>query len=146
MSNKLRAFVIRDALADEGTILIFARSPNRAKYLALGRDWFEYSEYKDLRARREKRADKFVYKFGEGELPYSPESDRILRNLGWYPGYREAETCIECGLYEWEAVPESRLHYVPEGVELICNACDEREAVNNNEENIHKGKSHEPTS
>lgn len=121
----LSAFVVTADYA-EGSELVFAEKPSRAKMLAHGTSALCDFEWTDLRCRREPVADKYGKDFTkETTIGYDKNAQKILRELGWHQLEGEQSSCRVCDLYEWDEVPESALIWEDKG-EPICKECAER--------------------
>ena len=100
---------------DEGfDIVVFAENPSKAKSIAITQDCD--INFTDLRVTRYPIVDSF-YKEGMSILDMNDvEVQRFLRKEGWYSDCC-CSICEECGLSEWENVPESLLD------DGICGEC-----------------------
>ncbi len=114
-----RAFRVGAAGA-EASVLVFARGPSQAKWLGRATEWLQGEDWIDLRATREPAADGFAD--GPAVLDGADaRSQRIMRGLGWFEVDGDGTPCDRCGLYPWQALPESLL--VEDGGLLLCAGC-----------------------
>lgn len=122
--SKLRAFAVFDNDRTQGAI-VFAESATDAKGIAFGNEYWDGIEYLDLRAERTKDADKYALQHGRGVLDWE-KNVRTYYELGWH-GYEENESCVCCGLYQFEEIPESFCEETDEGI--LCKSCRDQEAA-----------------
>jgi len=117
----MKAWVVTSDVV-EVSVIVFAETRGRAKTLALKTDWLHAEDYADLRCRRESRLDAMAQQRGETVIDgSSPTCQRTMRGLGWYEIEGRYQECGECGLHEWDQVPESQLTDTGEG--YICAGC-----------------------
>lgn len=126
-SSELFAYQVTTEYADVSEIA-FAKNVSAAKTFAIHGEWFQDSEWVDLRVTRLPKADKHAARFGEGLMPFIDDAARVMRDLGWYDveqgGYG---ICAKCGLYEWEVIPESQIS--EHGEQLWCKGCIQANTV-----------------
>ena len=84
-------------------IIVFAENRNKAKAIAVNTDSFEDIEYKDIRAIRMPKLDKYYR--GESEMDWYNAEDRIamVKEAGFSCSldYWEEEDCLECPAWQW---------------------------------------------
>ncbi len=124
-NSGLLAFVVTEDYCD-ASVLVFAKTRSKAKSYAHGTDWLCDSDWIDLRCKREKFADSYAYKFGEGAVHcQTPDEARLLRDIGWFEVEGCHDECRVCELYQWKDVPESKLMYDLGDGDPICAGCKE---------------------
>lgn len=91
--NDIKAYRVKDSKSDEGYVtIVFAKSVNEAKTIALATDACSEARYIDIRVKRLPDADR-LYK-GHNEIDwYDPKTRLILvRDFSWAC----EETCAMC--------------------------------------------------
>ena len=58
----MKAYQVYDCNSPECCLLIFHETANKARYFGLRKGPYEWDEYKDMRAKRVKKWDKFAVK------------------------------------------------------------------------------------
>jgi len=120
----MKAFTISDENVDEGGLIIFAETRNKARVIAQGRYPFEDSNYYDINAKREKSVDSY-YTPGRHIIGVDSQADQQLHfDLGWY--MIDGHDCEGCGLHHWDLVPESHSNNIIDWYNY-CNECFEQE-------------------
>lgn len=118
-----KAYVVSHDWCD-ASVIAFAEKPSQAKAIAKCSDFLCDYEYIELQCRRLKEADFFAkttnIRLVEGS---TIEEQRIMREIGWYEIDHTSEECSECGLHEWEELPESQLTEI-DG-RMVCQECRE---------------------
>ena len=124
--SALLAFVVTADYC-EANILVFATKPSAAKSFAKCTPWMCDLEWTDLRCRRRAAVDRYADQFGAGAIECNNAAEvKVLRELGWYEIDGSDYECVECGLYEWTSLPESKIHLPADG-DPICTGCKEGE-------------------
>lgn len=110
--KRLKAFMVYDTEPENGAFLVFAYKQSQAKVICL-RGWpaLEDPEYIDMRATRQKQADRVC----RLTTPYIEEDFEILRKAGWHG--MDREKCESCGLASMDM---TKYYICPE-----CNKCKE---------------------
>ena len=116
-----KAYIITDPDC-EAAVLAFAGSHAKAKSIGFkAHIWMCSSEWIELRCRRYPEADKYATEHNHRAITGDSRSDvQIMYELGWYSVDGSGEDCSNCGRFEWENIPASR---IPEGSE-ICVDCE----------------------
>lgn len=105
----MKAWVLSEDYV-EGSELVYADTRNQARYRGVGSEVFPDSEYSDIRARREPRADD---RENEPRL-------LMLRSLGWYFDEKPGGGCAMCGLHDPYPECDSDMNIC-----VLCEACGE---------------------
>lgn len=109
----MKAYTVRDERDyDTGSMVIFAETPGKAKAYALTQEPFDFSEFKDLSARRCPEMDE-MHK-GRRAMDWNEDEDRIaLVKAGWYCIEGTDDYCDWCAAKEycseWEEEQEEAL-------------------------------------
>lgn len=117
--KKMKAYYATDIMYEYG-YLVFAESRGEAKSKAFGKEGLCYGDFTDIRVRRIPEADQYWKEFGDRDLWETRRGQEVLRSLGWY-GTEEPIYCEECGLGEFDLIPESRI-----SVDGLCGECGGR--------------------
>ena len=119
-ANTPKAYIINDP-SSEASVLAFAETHAKAKSIGFQAHMGLWeSEWVDLRCRRYPVADQYAAEYNHRAITGDSGSDmRIMYELCWYPIDGSDEECINCGRFEWDYIPASR---IPEGSE-ICVDC-----------------------
>lgn len=92
-----KAYMVWDVNGYEpGTVIAFAETAGKAKVAASFDDIFEDTPYEDLRARRDKRYDKYATKNRDRFDWYNEKDRRILVETGWSCYEPQSWECKEC--------------------------------------------------
>lgn len=117
MPEALRAFTVTSVNGEAGTI-VWTTTRAKAKRIAMSTSWHCDEDWRDLRCRREPKADAFRKTEGcVGDEPTKDEQ-RLMRDLGWFEIEGASEPCDDCGLFDWSNVPESAI-----GEDGLCVYC-----------------------
>ena len=121
--NKLKAYVLSTEWRDDGAEIVFAETRNKARAMHNHSPWsLAGSEYIEIKAKREPRADKYCRGVAEMLNGYEERTQRIMRELGW--DCLKASSCEECGNSEWELISETHLVEDPDDPGcLLCKQC-----------------------
>lgn len=94
----------------------FADTPSQAKWMAQQGSHLHDAEWTDLRATRAPAFDRASKHYGLG-CWHDADFVRVARAEGWYQ-VDHGCPCSECGLYEFELLPESVV-----GDDDLCPEC-----------------------
>lgn len=119
-STTLFAFVV--GADNTASVIAFAPDQEAAKKLASRSEWLKDCEWIDLRVNREPKLDALAQSRGVGIITGDgPDDARIMRELGWYEIDGSSEYCENCGLHQWECLPES--YIAASGDAFLCREC-----------------------
>jgi len=115
---------------DCGSIIVFAETRGKARAMACYMEQFDWLDdtFTGVEIRREDWADVQLKNANSDVLEWGG-NEKFYRSIEWYENEGNmSEVCRECGLYEFESIPESKLIYPDKGTDLekhdpTCKGC-----------------------
>jgi len=106
---------------DCGSIILFAETPGLARSLAQCTGYYDDCDFIEIRIKREPLADSQLKNAENNILEWSG-NERFYRSIEWFEADGGLDECRECGLYEYQSIPESKLVFDKEDGP-ICKGC-----------------------
>jgi len=106
---------------DCGSIILFAETPGLARSLAQCTGYYDECDFIEIKVKREPLADSQFKNSESGILEWGG-NEKFYRSIEWFENEDYSSECRECGLFEFEKIPESKLIFDKED-EPICKGC-----------------------